>query len=841
MTERHRSVHPWRCTVATTAVLVACVALLVGAPAAVAAPPHPRVVARAAKDPVFAKRLKGILAAQRAKGIDAPRRVRGKQAVGVSRAAKGATVAGSAADASASSGTSPRLVSTPPGPNLTLALVVDFSDQTAATSAEGFDRLLFEETVGPASVRGYYREVSLGKVDIVTSDTPSSVGWLRMPQTYSYYVGGPTGDGTGAYPNNAQKMVEDAVAAADPLVDFSKYDVDGDRYVDGLMVIHAGSGAEFSGDPGNIWSHAWETRGDVEVDGVYVRDYSTMPEFWQTPGDMTIGVYVHEMGHTFGLPDLYDYGYDSHGAGNWSLMAGGSWSGPGRMGSSPARPDAYCLAKLRFTTPTVVTATLETATIPAVDTTSSGAVHRIEPQGGSGGNEYWLIENRRARGTDAYAPGSGLLIWHIDEDVADNDDQTRYRVDLEEAHGGIQNLTVSPFLAGSNGGDAGDPFPGTSDKTAFSDATDPSSRANAGSFSGIDVGRISASDVTMTARIAIVLEVPDLVSELVAPQGTILPGGSGTLEWRVRNLGSGPAGASASRIVFSSDPVADGGDTLLGTPGVGVLPAGGSIGATMLFSVPATASPGQAYLIATADTGGAVVEVDEANNSVAVPMTVATAMPDLAPGIVSMSGASYPGGPVTVSWTVSNPGSAGAPASSVRVIYSSNVVLDAGDAVLATNQIGALGPGDSVQQSSAVRLPASAAQMQTGQVFVVADADAAIAESDETNNATSRPIYVSELKRSRFRALYAPSRARTSRVSIRSRLVGPRPGARVAVQVYDRGWRTRAYVRTRTGGYVRNTVRLRRADRGRRRIRLVYPAASGYRSAVSRTVLVRLI
>ena len=48
----------------------------------------------------------------------------------------------------------------------------------------------------------------------------------RMPQTYDYYVDGQRGI-YGDYPHNCQKMVEDAVEAADPYVDFSQYDNDG--------------------------------------------------------------------------------------------------------------------------------------------------------------------------------------------------------------------------------------------------------------------------------------------------------------------------------------------------------------------------------------------------------------------------------------------------------------------------------------------------------------------------------------------------------------------------------------------------------------------------------------
>ncbi len=45
-------------------------------------------------------------------------------------------------------------------------------------------------------------------------------------------------------------------------------------------------------------------------------------------GDSTIGVFCHEFGHVLGLPDMYDTTYETHGVGDYSIMANGSWLGP---------------------------------------------------------------------------------------------------------------------------------------------------------------------------------------------------------------------------------------------------------------------------------------------------------------------------------------------------------------------------------------------------------------------------------------------------------------------------------------------------------------------------------
>jgi immune inhibitor A len=460
-------------------------------------PPSPRLRARAKKDKALARRLSSIERGMRAKGIDAPSKVTRTMTV-----APGLTVRSAAARALT-------------GQQRALAILVDFSDEPSQVAGTFFDDLLFEDVTGPASVRGYYRELSYGTLDVVTVNPPSSTGWLRMPQTLRYYSGVdyvPAGYGYGtdaAYPNNAQKMVEDAVTAADPLVDFSQYDNDSDGYVDALFVIHAGRGAEavYPLDPGLIWSHKWNTSAPMTKDGVSVFEYSTEPEYWNGAGDMTTGVYCHEFGHVLGLPDLYDYdsgAASSYGLGDWSLMASGSWSGPGGWGGSPARLDAWSLAELGFVTPTQVAGDEIGVSIPAVDSTSAGTVFRLWPGGAISGSEYFLVENRRGRLTDSYLPGEGLLVYHVDETgyggPRPNDDQSHYMVDVEEAHGGVQNLQATRLIGSpGNPGDPGDPFPGTAAKRRFEFSSDPSSLLYGGADSLVAVTEVSDSATTMTA------------------------------------------------------------------------------------------------------------------------------------------------------------------------------------------------------------------------------------------------------------------------------------------------------------------------------------------------------
>jgi hypothetical protein len=135
-----------------------------------------------------------------------------------------------------------------------IVILVDFSDNIGSTPVAHYDSILSSCGCYPyGSMRDYYLEVSYNGIEFIST----IVGWFRMPQPYTYYANG--NYGFGSYPMNAQRMAEDAVWAADSIVDFSEFDNDNDGFIDALFVVHAGPGAESTGDTNDIWSHAWCT------------------------------------------------------------------------------------------------------------------------------------------------------------------------------------------------------------------------------------------------------------------------------------------------------------------------------------------------------------------------------------------------------------------------------------------------------------------------------------------------------------------------------------------------------------------------------------------------------
>lgn len=277
-----------------------------------------------------------------------------------------------------------------------LALLVDFSDNPGQRPAAEFQQLLFDAEY-PGSMAAYYAELSGGLLTI----SGSVEGYLRAPQPYSYYTDGQSGTSSN-FPHNTPGLLYDILTLYCQTNSLKPFDLDGDGYVDGLFLIHAGGGAEVEPDPNQrpnkIWSHKWTLPHVFEHDGVKVYAYSTEPE------DGRLGVFAHEFGHVLGLPDLYDSNYRSAGIGDWCLMAGGSWGGGG---DKPVRMNCWCLAKLGWIKPQPVTQSA-TFTVPPL-ATDPQACYQVWPNNKKG-PEYFLLECRHKAGQDGELPGSGLAI-----------------------------------------------------------------------------------------------------------------------------------------------------------------------------------------------------------------------------------------------------------------------------------------------------------------------------------------------------------------------------------------------------------------------------------------------
>jgi len=134
----------------------------------------------------------------------------------------------------------------------------------------------------------WFRAVSYGKLDFRVETVPR---WLELPARSEAYVA------------EAGRYLTDAVAAADPFVDFSQFDV---VYI-----------APSSRTPVTASSAILNGFG-VRADGADVHLWVPFDAGFAAVGDLA--TLLHETGHLLGLPDLYRSG-SPNSFHRWDLMA----------------------------------------------------------------------------------------------------------------------------------------------------------------------------------------------------------------------------------------------------------------------------------------------------------------------------------------------------------------------------------------------------------------------------------------------------------------------------------------------------------------------------------------
>jgi M6 family metalloprotease-like protein len=394
-----------------------------------------------------------------------------------------------------------------------------------------FDRAEIETAFfgdGPGTVKDFYTEVSGGRVTIIGQVTD----WVGSSLSARTVTGGESA----IDPSSTQigQFIHDLLGEQVG-IDWGAFDNDGpdgipnsgddDGFVDALAVMHPDRGGECGGAGAGdrIWSHKWslvsagagvyttESRaangGFIRVDDYFVQGVESCDNL----GEMNeIGVFTHEAGHAFGLPDLYDTcsgsvrcpedGASHAGAGRWELMASGSWGCDGNTPETPCHMGAWSKEMLGWANVISLGPDLDHGTLTLSPVETDGTIYRVDASDGSG--EYFLLENRQRLGYDANLFAEGLLIWQIDPDWI----ASRWPSNLVNA-----NAHMGVWLAQADGsndlgrspqkGDSGDPFPGRSQNPAFHAGSSPASESYEGTATGVTIFDIEPSGDDMRFRL----------------------------------------------------------------------------------------------------------------------------------------------------------------------------------------------------------------------------------------------------------------------------------------------------------------------------------------------------
>jgi len=460
-----------------------------------------------------------------------------------------------------------------------LAIRVDFRDDSLSTTtgtgkfATGFpdtmivdplphDNQYFEDHL--LFVQNYFQEVSnhrmnFGRMDVFPAEDDSAYHLPKFMWQYNYNYTPEVLD------QQLADLFYDAWTAADSAGLFDSVDV---ADYNAFVIFHAGVGKDFAFgfdptpfdipsaylDLEHLRNHLPIPPDGIPVSGGYVPDGLILPESEVQEGyDLGLnGVMVKLFGNLIGLPDLFDTQNGRSGIGRWGMMDQGSGNFQALI---PARPCPWTLYDRGWITPVEIRPgspdTFSVASVTVSDTTIP-KVYKVPIND----HEYLLIENRQAnvgggdyvRGWDRDGrqmrfyrdyhveadpgfrviarvedydfdiPGSGILIWHIDESIiaAHRVDNTvnasrPWRgVDVEEADGAEDIGQEYGLFNAGYGQEFGSPWDcffvdndahlaaNHSTQVRFTDQTAPWARANSGALSHLVFTQFSPIDTVMS-------------------------------------------------------------------------------------------------------------------------------------------------------------------------------------------------------------------------------------------------------------------------------------------------------------------------------------------------------
>ena len=376
-------------------------------------------------------------------------------------------------------GAGPLRVQAKPQTKKGLVLLVQFPDMMMGNGAKTawtnrFNQPGFNLDNHIGSVRDYFIDQSYG---LLTIDF-DVVGPLTLSKGHDYYGTAPNS----GIDDRAPEMVIEALALADPLVNYADYDWDGDGEVEQVYVVYAGVLNPDKVRLGYIWPHEWNLysansygvgTGIQRLDGVILDTYAVSNELADVGVLDGIGTACHEFSHCLGFPDFYDVDYTGGTACQyWDLLDGGSYNGPENIGEIPCPYTAYERWVAGWIDLTPLTNAARVTDMPCIN--KEGVAYIIYNSGNK--DEYYILENRQkvTYGTSNY--GHGLMVWHIDYDESAwysnsvNSDKNHQRVTFIPADGKVGVLT--PYGDGTYYYDvtaedeSGDPYPGTKKVTS---------------------------------------------------------------------------------------------------------------------------------------------------------------------------------------------------------------------------------------------------------------------------------------------------------------------------------------------------------------------------------------
>ena len=288
-----------------------------------------------------------------------------------------------------------------------LVILISFSDTdfSMENPQETYNRMFneqgYNQRQGAGCVADYFRSQSRELFNL-QFDVYGPYKVSSKAQPYD----SPTVD-TRNYGRESLREATQQFLSANPQLDFSPYDWNGDKSIEQVIYVCAGySGNQSSTKAyGYIWPNTSTFTTLPTHDGKTISDYSASAEKWTNNTLCGIGTVCHEFTHSLGLPDIYPTnGWATSIVDEWDLMDGGNFTNYGWCPPNYTALEKMLMGWLTFEELT------EPSTIIGMKPVSEGGKAYVVKHTD---NEYLLLENRQWTGWDAGLPGKGLVAYHV--------------------------------------------------------------------------------------------------------------------------------------------------------------------------------------------------------------------------------------------------------------------------------------------------------------------------------------------------------------------------------------------------------------------------------------------
>jgi M6 family metalloprotease-like protein len=327
------------------------------------------------------------------------------------------------------------------------------------------------------SMRQYFKDASYGEVNVISNFYPiqnqDSIISYQDIYPRSYYcpynaVTNPNGY-QGSYTSREHGLLKRAIEAVASQIPTSiNFDSNNDGNVDNAIFIVRGLAGDWNS---LLWPHQWSLFSEnVYVNGKKINTYNLQIE--SNLKSERASVLVHEMYHSFGIPDLYRYDNNGTPIGIWDVMASNQ--------QPPQATAAYLKNKYTmFARPINEITTSGTYQINQTWEENNNCYKIRSPYHTGVSDEFFIVEFRsKSVSWEAGIPEGGLLVYRINPTQNGNGNGPPDEIIV--IRGNINTATLN------------------SSRNYLTEASSPQLILSSGQAPGFGIFNVRTSDETMT-------------------------------------------------------------------------------------------------------------------------------------------------------------------------------------------------------------------------------------------------------------------------------------------------------------------------------------------------------